>query len=299
MLKPLFIATLFLVTFQPHAAAKNKQELLLRIRALADSSNGNIGVGVLGLDFADTILVNNKYRYPMLSVFKFPLGMFILNMVDKGKLLPDQQVTIEKRSLIQHTWSPMLGDFNADTFTMTVRDLMRYSISKSDNNACDLLFKLAGGPQKVNDYFKKSGIKGLAITASERDMSKGWKVQYTNWCYPSAMLRILQLFYSGALLQPASNGHLMKLMTETENSPQRLKGLLPASTVVAHKTGTGNTNANGITAATNDVGIITLPDGRHYAIVVYVSDFKGTAAQGEKYIAEISRLVWDYYTGEQ
>ncbi len=61
------------------------------------------------------------------------------------------------------------------------------------------------------------------------------------------------------------------LMTETTTGTKRIKGLLPNGTVVAHKTGTSAT-VKGVTAATNDVGLVTLPNGRHLAIAVFVSD---------------------------
>lgn len=54
-------------------------------------------------------------------------------------------------------------------------------------------------------------------------------------------------------------------MTETSTGLKRLKGLLPDGTVVAHKTGTSST-VNGVTAATNDVELVTLPNGQHLAI---------------------------------
>ena len=57
-------------------------------------------------------------------------------------------------------------------------------------------------------------------------------------------------------LSRESQALLLKLMTEAITGTKRLKGELPAGTVVAHKTGTGGTR-NGITSATNDIGIIT------------------------------------------
>ena len=85
-------------------------------------------------------------------------------------------------------------------------------------------------------------------------------------------------------------------MTETPTGPKRLKGLLPTTTVVAHKTGTSG-SSNGITAATNDIGLVTLPDGRHLAIAVFVSDSPADLATRERVIAEIAKAVWDQYVG--
>lgn len=82
-------------------------------------------------------------------------------------------------------------------------------------------------------------------------------------------------------------------MTNTSTGPNRLRGLLPAGTKVAHKTGTSNTT-NGMTAATNDIGLITLPGGKTLAIAVFVSDSPADTAVREAVIAQVARaaFVW-------
>jgi beta-lactamase class A len=81
-------------------------------------------------------------------------------------------------------------------------------------------------------------------------------------------------------------------MIESPTGQKRLKGLLPKGTVVAHKTGTSGTR-DGVTAATNDVGIITLPNGRHLAVAIFVSDSPADEATRERVIAEIAKALWD------
>ena len=84
-------------------------------------------------------------------------------------------------------------------------------------------------------------------------------------------------------------------MTESPTGPRRLKGLLPKDATVAHKTGTSGTR-NGINAATNDVGIITLPNGRHVAIAVFVAESPADEAAREEVIAKIAKAVWDKWS---
>jgi beta-lactamase class A len=84
-------------------------------------------------------------------------------------------------------------------------------------------------------------------------------------------------------------------MTETPTGLKRLKGLLPAGTVVAHKTGTSG-SADGLTAATNDVGLITLLNGRHLAIAVFVSDSPADDATREEVIAKIAQVAFNNWS---
>jgi len=168
-------------------------------------------------------------------------------------------------------------------------------VSLSDNNACDILLKLIDGPQRVQAYMLQLHIRGIAVRASEADMASSWELQYVNWCKPKEMTMLLDQFYTGKILSKSNTDFLYKLMTETSTGPKRLKGLLPAGTTVAHKTGTSPTNAEGLTPATNDVGIITLPNGEHMAIAVFVCNSTNDEQTREGVIAKIAKAAWDYY----
>jgi beta-lactamase class A len=73
---------------------------------------------------------------------------------------------------------------------------------------------------------------------------------------------------------------------------KRLEGDLPSGTRVAHKSGTSGVD-NGVAHATNDIGLIPLPDGRRIAIAVFVTDSTADEATREQVIARIARAVYD------
>jgi beta-lactamase class A len=218
----------------------------------------------------------------------------VLNLVDKGKYKLDQKMKVAKGDLHPNTWSPMRDKYPNGT-EITVGELLSYMVSQSDNDACDFLLKKLGGTETVLNYLQGLGIKGINIVASEGDMAKAWEVQYTNWCKPADVVHLLDLFYQGKVLSKSSNDFLYKIMTETTTGPKRLKGLLPADAIVAHKTGTSGTNDEGLTPATNDVGIITLPNGKHLAIAVLVCNSKADTATRDLVIAQIAKAAWDFY----
>ncbi|OJW81066.1 MAG: hypothetical protein BGO69_03100 [Bacteroidetes bacterium 46-16] len=275
--------------------AKNKTTIIAKIDSVINSLHANIGIAVTGLDFSDSIFINANKHYPMQSVYKFPLALFVLDKVDKGQLSLEMNVHTARGLVDKDTWSPMVKDFPGGDINMTLRDLLTYAISKSDNNACDILFRTVGGTAVVQKYLDGIGIKGINIAATEAEMKKAFEVQYSNWAEPVAMAHLLKMFYDTRLLSKDNTNLLMRLMTQSENPDDRIKGRLPPGTVVAHKTGTSGTSGHGIRAATNDIGIITLPGHRHIAVVIFVSDYKAGLKQGEQAIAEIAKLVWDYY----
>jgi beta-lactamase class A len=132
----------------------------------------------------------------------------------------------------------------------------------------------------------------MVVLDTEDAFTKDHSLQYRNHASPHAAVSLLRVLYKRRGLSESSQALLLKFMTESTPGPQRLKGLLPAGTVVAHKTGTSGTE-KGMTAATNDIGIITLPDGRHLAIAVFVSDSPADLATREGVIAKIAKAAFD------
>jgi len=290
----------FALSLLPQLMFGQQQESTLpledRIKKIINDAGGKIGVGVQGMDFKGGFIINGDHRYPMMSVFKFPLALAILNKVDKGEIKINQMFHIPKETLDNKTWSPMVADFPNQDLDISLVDLLTYTVSKSDNNACDFLYtKVAGSPAAVNQYIHDSGIKGISIVYTEGEMEKDWALQYKNWCKPAASLQLLQLLYNQKLLSKASNDFLIKIMREEPVWGKRITVLLPSETELIHKTGSSGVNSEGITAAFNDIGIITLPSGKHLAISIFMSDFKAPKERGVNVIAAISKEVFDYY----
>ncbi|HEY9001337.1 MAG TPA: class A beta-lactamase, subclass A2 [Mucilaginibacter sp.] len=287
---PLF---LFAILLFPRFT-KAQDSLKNQIIQIAKQSKGIVGVSILGIETRDTLNYNGNSRLVMQSVMKFPIAMTVLNLVDKGKYKLDQKMKVGKGDMFTNTWSP-LRDKYPDGTEITLGELLSYMVSQSDNNACDFFLKKLGGTQTVMDYLQGLGIKGINIVASETDMRKAWEVQYTDWCKPAEVVHLLDLLYSGKVLSKSSNDFLLKIMTETTTGPKRLKGLLPTDAIVAHKTGSSGTNDDGLTPASNDVGIITLPNGKHLAIAVFVCNSKADEAARDLVIAQIAKASWDFY----
>ena len=275
--------------------ASLREALRPELMKIVNSYKATIGIGLIHIETGDSLDVNNHIRFPMLSVYKFPLAIAVLGMVDKGELSLKQTYHITKADLTDETWSPLKKEFPNGEVDLTIAQLLNYSVSQSDNIACDILFKLAGGTESVDKYIHGLGISGIAIKATEHEMRAGWKIQYTNWSKPMQMSRLLEGLYQQKYLSDSSNTFLMKLMIESANDPARIKALLPEGTIVAHKTGTSDQRGK-IYDACNDVGIIFLPDGTHVALSIFVSKSEEDYDTTRKLIAEISKAVFDFYT---
>jgi beta-lactamase class A len=266
-----------------------------RIAAIAAPLKLRVGVGLLMIEDGRAASFHGDQRFPMQSVFKFPVALAVLSAVDQGRLALKQEIVVSPGDLRPDTWSPLREKYPRGA-RLPLADILRYTVAQSDNNGCDILLRLLGGPAKVEAFVRGLGIKDMAIRYNEARMQRDWQAQFANWSTPLALARLLRLFYQGEILTPSGTAFLLEVMHGTQTGAGRIKGNLPPGTPVAHKTGTSGTR-DGVRAALNDAGIITLPSGRHLAVAVLVSDCRENRATGEKAIADIARAAYDHFRG--
>ena len=108
-------------------------------------------------------------RYEMNSVMKFPQAIYVAHYLDSCGIGLDQRVTVKKQDLEQNTWSPMLKMIDEER-EFSYGELLALSLQQSDNNACDLLFKLCGGPKDVQNYLQNLGFKDIRLKWTEKQM---------------------------------------------------------------------------------------------------------------------------------
>lgn len=277
------------------AGAKANDSLRSQLTKISKTIDAEVGIAVLHLESKDTLTINGMKRFPMQSVYKFHLGLAILDLVDKGKLTMDQKIRITKEDYYP-TWSPLASKYPEAEVDVTIGELLAHSVSHSDNVACDVLFRLAGGPWEVQRYLESIGAKDISIVSTEKEMHASWEIQFKNWNTPYAMVHLLDQFHSRKFLSEKSYVFMLQAMINCPMGPRRIKGFLPNGTIVAHRTGTGAPNEHNVMGAINDVGIITLPNNEHVAIACYISRSSEEQKKVEAVIAQIAKIVFGYYT---
>ncbi len=289
----------FLIIFLAGTAHSQTDSLRRKIENIIKTKRADVGVAICGLERGDTVTLNGNRHYPMQSVFKFPIALAVLSQIDKGRFSFSQKIEIPKKDLLPGLYSP-IRDKHPDGAILTIAEILEYTVSKSDNVGCDVLLRLIGGPQAVENYFAKNNFKDISIKINEEVMQNNWDMQFKNWTTPKAANEVLSHFYHNKknALSKKSHGFIWKVMKETETGKEKLKGQLPKGTVVAHKTGWSGTNKEGITAASNDIGIVFLPQGQHFFISVFVANSKEDAATNERIIADIAKAAWDYFAAK-
>ena len=279
------------------------KELSDRIDALGSAFDGDVGIAVKSIDSGWETGWKDRELYPQQSVSKLWVAITALDAVDHGRINLDDKVTLTSDDLTLFHEPIAEEIFKNGSFTTTLGDLMLREITQSDNTANDKLMRSVGGPKAVRAMIARKHLGAIRFANGERDMQSRiagltWSQDYAlngkffsvrdalpmsvrsaafnryiadpyDGAAPYAIVEALARLKRGELLSPESTAHLLDVMSHTHTGPNRLKGGLAPGWTLNHKTGTGQ-ELGGVQAGYNDVGIVTAPDGKSYAVAVMI-----------------------------
>jgi beta-lactamase class A len=312
-----------------NAAAAASRDLAQQWRQIAADTDGTVGAAVLHLASGQMVSLHGSERFALASVCKVPIAMNMLALVDERKMALDQQIEVLPRDVFSGV-SEIAKRWPAQR-RFTLNETIELMVARSDNTAVETLFRVGGGGSAITARMRQWMIEGVRVDRSERQCGLDrngvelypppaeWRdvainnliagtppaVRYRatqrflrdprDTGTPDGTVRLFAKLFRGELLSRPSTTRLIEILKATTTFPTRLKGLLPPGTVVAHKTGSTE-KVNGLTAATNDSGVIYLPHNRgELAISVYVKASTRDDASRDRIIARMSRTAFDCY----
>lgn len=323
-------ATLLLSLMIPVSAPALQQadpglvRLEREIARLSELSGGVVGAAAIHLETGREAYHNAGTRFPMASSYKVPIAVQLLTRVDRGEIRLDSMIEVQQGDL--HPGSGTLSQLLDDPgVILSLRNLLELMLLISDNSATDLVLQAAGGSAAVTARMRELGIDGIDVNRPTINLISDWvgttehisdslvtpsayrearravsredrqraadafNVDPRDTATPEAMGRLLKLIWDGDALSEESTALLLDIMRRSTTGTGRIKGMLAPQTEVAHKTGT-------IGGTTNDVGIITLPDGAgHVVTVLFVKESTRDVEDRERAIAHIARAIHDYF----
>jgi len=282
-----------------------------RLVSLTQSGSQRVGLAAIDITTGEMVSVRGADRFPMASTVKVAIAAVFLRQVQAGYFDLDQQFG---QTSAQRRIAGRLGNMRAYRGSFTGAQLVERMLINSDNSAADILLDTVGGPRAVGTWLTTAGVTGqrvdrsIAQLLSDHETRKRVRVgrgRHKHWITvavpraapagdsrdsstPEAMTLLLVKLRSGKLLDAERTAYLFDVMARCRTGPRRIRGMLPAGTPVAHKTGT----MNGIT---DDVGIISLPNGHDLAVAIFEQGHGGPAAH-DRSIARISRLLYDGFS---
>lgn len=262
-------------------------------RIVADY-HGEIGVALI-LNDTDTVCVNDTCIYPIMSVFKLHQALALCNEFDTKGVALDTLVSIRRTDLDSATWSPMLKEHPESVISLTVGELLRYSLMQSDNNASNIMFRRLADVE-MTDSFIATIIprNSFKISYTEEEMSVDHGKAYSNRTSPSGAAMLINRLFTDSLVSPDKQQFITTALSECQTGTDRIAAPLLGieGLMIAHKTGSGYKNKDGVLVAHNDVAYVRLPHGTRYALAVFVKDFHGIEKQASEAIARISSAVY-------
>ena len=295
------------------------------IGRLAELAGGPMGVGARHLETGREVYLNADDPFPMASTFKVPVAVQLFTRVQRGEVSLDSMIALRPQDL--HPGSGTLTElFDDPGVILSLRNLVELMLLISDNSATDIVLRTAGGPAAVTARMQSLGLRGIrvdrptlgliadwigvsgipadrdftpavfdtlarAVTDSTRaGAARAFDQDPRDTATPRDMTTLLTRLWRGELLDSTRTALMLDIMRRSTTGAGRIRGMLAPDVVVSHKTGT-------IGGTTNDVGIITLPDGAgHVAVSLFVKQSARDVEQRERAIAHVARAIYDYFT---
>jgi beta-lactamase class A len=303
-------------------------EFQTEIERLSKAYGEPVGIAVSEVAKGWTASALGDEVFPQQSVSKLWVALSVLQAVDRGQLRLDQTVTMlpEDRSVFYQPITRKIRGPNG--FSITLADLMRNALIESDNAANDRLVRELGGAQAVTRTIADKRLHGVAVGGTEREMQTRtagltWRPEYgQTWIFkqaraqlpdevrdqalaaylanppdgatPNGIVTSLAALKRGELLSPSSTDFMLQLMGEARTGTMRLRAGLAPGWSLAHKTGTGP-DWRGASVGINDVGLLTAPDGRTFAVAVMIRQTKQGAEARHRLMRNVAHAVEAYW----
>jgi beta-lactamase class A len=294
-----------------------------RIEQALTPARGEVGVAIKHMESGAEILINADKKYPMASTYKLPILVELFYQQAESKLSLADRVEIQPSDI--HIGSGSLVTWwELPAFSIiNVHGLINLAMRLSDNSASDILLNRAGAGN-VTQRMKTLGLDSIRVDRSTLEMILDQSgLDYSkvgtlpvrevrklldavdgataaradeefnkidkDTAKPSDMNRLLEMIHRGEIVDRAASDQIIAILKECQTGAARIRGMLPAETDVAHKSGT-------ISGSVNDTGIVFLPSGAgHLAVTVFMRNTRANTAARERVIAQVTRHAYDYF----
>jgi beta-lactamase class A len=287
MKKSAFITLGFFLFIIMHISGQKNIRLKEQIIQLMSKTEGDFGLAFKNLDNSDTIFINAHEYFHAASTMKTPVMLEIFNQEKHGNFKFKDSIFVknEFESIVDKSrYSLSINDDSDDILyrkigqKMTIHDLTYEMMTKSSNLSTNILIDKVGA-KNVMKLLNSLDIKENLVLRGVEDQ-KAFEAGLNNKTTPFGLMQI----FEHIALKQSSNSLMMKILFDQKFN-EIIPAHLPKTVKVAHKTGS-------ITGVQHDSGIVFLPDGRKYVLILLSKNLKN-ADDGVKTLAQISKLIYD------
>ncbi|WP_411275004.1 serine hydrolase [Daejeonella sp.] len=294
---PAILITLSMMIFSSDNSSKNPERLIEQINAEFAKQKGTFALAFKNLQTGEEILINEKLNFHAASTMKTPVLIEAYKQAAAGKFMITDPIMVknEFKSIVDGSLYSLTAGDDSDTVLYTkigtklpIYDLLYLMIIKSSNLATNIIIDLVGA-QNVNKTMRKMGAKNIQVLRGVED-SKAFQKGMNNTTTAYDQMLIFNEMAMGKIIDKKSSDAMINILLDQAFN-DKIPAQLPKDVKVAHKTGW----INGIN---HDAGIVYLPDGRKYVLILLSKELVDDKA-GITAMANVSRIIYNYFIAQK
>lgn len=272
---------------------KNPEQLKEQIKAEFTKQKGTFALAFKNLQTGEEILINEKINFHAASTMKTPVLIEAFKQAATGKFKITDPILVknEFKSIVDGSLYSLNAVDDSDSLLYTkvgtklpVYDLLYLMIIKSSNLATNIIIDLVGA-QNVNKTMREMGANDIQVLRGVED-TKAFQKGMNNTTTAYDQMLIFNAMAKGNIVDKKSSDAMVKILLDQAFN-DKIPAQLPREVKVAHKTGW-------IKGINHDAGIVYLPDGRKYVLVLLSKDLVDEKA-GVAAMANASKIIYDYF----
>jgi len=273
---------------------RNLKTLRQQIIDTLEKQKGTFTIAFKDLSTGKELLINEQENFHAASTMKTPVMIEVFKQVAEGKLSLDDSVLIknEFKSIVDSSVYSLdsADDSESEIYRhigekRTIYDLMYQMIIASSNLSTNLIIDLVDA-KKVTQTMREMGAKKINILRGVED-EKAYQEGLNNTTTAYDLMLIFEKIAEGKAVNKKSSDAMIKILLNQEHN-SIIPAELPKDVKVAHKTGS-------ITGVHHDSGIVFLPNGRKYVLVLLSKNLEDDNA-AVKAMADVSKMIYDFVT---
>jgi beta-lactamase class A len=287
---------LLLSSFLAHVQAQIRKDTSnLRAAVLAEFAKqpaGKFALAFKDLSGRQELFINEKESFHAASTMKTPVMIETYNQAAKGKFKLTDSIVVKNsfKSIVDGSVYSLdsVMDSEHDLYTkvgskLTIYDLLFRMITKSSNLATNNIIDLIAA-KNVNKTMRTYGIKRMQVLRGVED-NKAYEAGLNNTTNAYDLMLVFEHLANGTAVNKKSSDAMIDILFHQHFS-DKIAGKLPKEVKVANKTGS-------IVGVMHDSGIVFLPDGRKYIVVMLSSGIESEEVSTET-LANVSRIIYEF-----
>lgn len=290
---PLLIIMSLLALSGCHSGA-SLEKLENQINEEFGKVQGIFAVAFKDLSTGTVLFINEHESFHAASTMKTPVLIEVYKQASDGRFTLTDSIEMNNtfKSIVDGSLYSLTAEddsekelYNITGKKHTISDLVYDMIIVSSNLATNIIIELVGA-DNVTQTMRDLGAPDIQVLRGVEDI-KAFELGMSNTTTAYDLMVIFERMAKGETVSTEASEAMINILLDQKFN-KIIPAKLPDEVRVAHKTGA-------ITGVHHDSGIVFLPDGRNYVLVLLSKEVANTDA-GTSAQANVSRYIYDFIT---